>query len=1361
MNIIQKNLKPLTIFILFFFLFHQSGPPDALAHCPCHSGQSLGGGQTGSPPEDEDDPGEPEPKDKNEDESDNKPEDYCEIPDDPKTPSNDGSEGDPIYLFDGKFFYYHTDLRIPGRIPLKIGRSYDSYCLYNGPFGFGWSFTYNIRVFRLSDGNLLLRRGSNAKDTFTAVGPNTYEGPAGNYETIVINQDGTYTLTKKTGYKYQFDINGCLSAVEDRNDNSVRMTYDPAGKLPINGISPFSNITTPIVIGYDWRLIKIEQYSLETPTGRFIEFFYNDDGRITRIADFANREVLYTYDANGTGDLLTMEDPEGNLYTYTYENHLMTSYVGLGCSDCGPYTNIYDSEKRVIQQTHGNLAVDIDYLVPKSKTKVTTSIYDDDTLALLNTRYEYYEFNSTGFVTKFTRQMGLELDETGSETDDIVSLYSYNPNNELTQKIDPRWAISDYAYDSSGNLLSETQMIDDINSITNTYMYEPNYNRMASKEISSTAEVQRYRTEYTYDANGNLATETTFVDTNDPNTAMTTSYTYNEYGDVLTITKPKGNITANEYDPNGFLTRVFDPNHPTRQTLYSYDALGNMISTTDAKGNTTTFEYDNLGRITKVTNALGIETINTYDSANLVQIEEGKTASENGRITIMEYDGLNRKTALKMVDDGNEVALFSYTYDSQGQVLTSTDGNGNTTTNTYDVLGRLTTVADPNGFPTTFIYDKAGNVIQTTDAELNSTYYTYDYVNRLTDVTDALGNTTSYTYNALGNILTVTDARSNTTTHFYDEAGRLIQVIDPGGHTTQYVYDRNGNLTEKITPNEFSDFNGTDPIVYTYDEYNQLTQTNYPDGKVVTFSYDYVGNMIGWDDGTLSGSNIYDELNRPTQVATNYPDFSKTVVYTYNRFGEKETLTDAEGQVTTYNYDALGRLTTIEHPDSLTTQYTYDTGGRLSEKILPNSVETTYKYDISNRLTELTNIAPDQSTISYYSYTHDNVGNRLTMTTLEGTHNYSYDATYQLFSAVHPNQPDETYTYDAVGNRLTSADFNDWTYDNTNRLLSYDGVFFTYDDNGNTISKSDSNGTTTYAYDYENRLISAITPSHTATYSYDPFGKRLSKTVDSVTTYYCYDNEDIIAEYDSSSNLTTKYYHGPRTDEPISMFQGGQVYYYTFNGLSSVTELTNSDGTIIGNYIYDAFGNMTKIPMAGNPYAYTSREYDTETYLFFYRARYYDSTIGRFISADPPGFASSTNFYNYVDNNPINLIDPQGLFYEAALYEVAFWLQQYGEQAYTILDELRQKIPETIEELRERRQKKYKEMLSTYWDQRRIVREALFSCLDACRHKKRNDRCFDYEGCRDDCYREWENHWKDLRVYLDWLLRHRSWRDQH
>jgi len=1238
MSAINKYRQDLAIVMIISLILHIIDPVKVLAHNPYHSGQNIGGGDTDSPPEDGDNGGEPDTKDED-DENQNKPEDSCEVK--PKPSGNDGSEGDPIYLFDGKFFYYHT---LSGKIPLKIGRSYDSYCLYNGPFGFGWSFTYNIRVYRLSDGNLLLRRGSNAKDIFISVGSNTYEGPVGNYDTIAINGDGTYTLTRKNGYKYQFDINGCLSAVEDRIGNSLRMSYDPAGKLPINGISPYSNITTPIVIGYDWQLTKVEEYCLEAPTGRYVELSYNDNGRIIRAADSTGREVLYTYDKSGNGDLVGMRDPEGNLYTYAYDRHLMTSYMGLGCADCGIHTNTYDSEKRVVRQTHGNHVVEIDYLTPKSKTKVTTSIYNDQTDELIHRRHEYYEFNSSGFVTKFTRQVGAELDETGTETDDIVTTYTYNPNNELTRIVDPRGGTTTYTYDDRGNIVTESKLAGGETTITTAYTYEPTYNRMTSKEISSTAETQTYRTEYTYDANGNLTDETTFADSSDPNTAMVTSYAYDEYGNILAITDPLGNVTANEYNIYGFLTRTYDPNDPNHQTLYTYDDRGNTASTTDARGNATTFEYDNLGRVTKVTNRLGVDSIYTYNGANLVRIEEGRTAAESGRITVLDYDSLNRKTAVKMMaDDSSEVTLFSYTYDSQGQVLTTADGNGNTTANAYDVLGRLVAVIDPNGFATTYTYDKANNVIQTTDAEEHSTHYKYDHANRLTEVIDALGNRTSYTYNALGGILTVTDARDNATTHTYDDAGRLIEIVDPMGHTTQYAYDKNGNLTEKIVPNEFSDPTGADPIIYQYDAYNQLTQIDYPDSKMVTFSYNGVGNIITWNDGTFSGSTNYDKLSRPLQVTTNYPGFSKTVAYTYNRFGERATMTDGEGRVTTYDYDALGRVTHIVHPAGLTTKYTYDLGGRLIQKTLPNGVRTTYAHDISDRLTQLANTDPHGTTISLYTYSYDRVGNRLSMTTLEGTHNYGYDDIYQLVSATHPSQPAETFTYDPVGNRLSSADSSDWTYDNCNRLLAYDGVSFTYDENGNTTSKTDANGMVSYGYDYENRLCDLKASERAISYTYDPFGKRLSKVLDGNPEWYLYDKKDVIRSYDNSGNILRTFDHSIRIDEPIRLAVGHNIYYYSLDGLGSVIDLTDSGGAISESYQYGAFGDLLTSAPEQNPYTYTSREYDSESGLYYYRARFYVAKTGRFLQTDPIGFAAGPNFYTYVRNNPINYRDPSGL----------------------------------------------------------------------------------------------------------------------
>jgi RHS repeat-associated protein len=166
----------------------------------------------------------------------------------------------------------------------------------------------------------------------------------------------------------------------------------------------------------------------------------------------------------------------------------------------------------------------------------------------------------------------------------------------------------------------------------------------------------------------------------------------------------------------------------------------------------------------------------------------------------------------------------------------------------------------------------------------------------------------------------------------------------------------------------------------------------------------------------------------------------------------------------------------------------------------------------------------------------------------------------------------------------------------------------------------------------------------TVTFKYDPFGRRIQKSSASGTTNYLYDGVNMIEEVNSTGTLLARYTQNQGVDEPLAQLRSGAISYYEQDGLSSVSSLSNSSGTLINTYVYDSFGNLsTSTGTVVNSFQYTGRDFDPETGLRYYRARYYDPTIGRFSSEDPEAFSSGVNFYEYVDNDPVQWTDPHGL----------------------------------------------------------------------------------------------------------------------
>jgi RHS repeat-associated protein len=240
----------------------------------------------------------------------------------------------------------------------------------------------------------------------------------------------------------------------------------------------------------------------------------------------------------------------------------------------------------------------------------------------------------------------------------------------------------------------------------------------------------------------------------------------------------------------------------------------------------------------------------------------------------------------------------------------------------------------------------------------------------------------------------------------------------------------------------------------------------------------------------------------------------------------------------------------------------------------------------------------------------------------------------------------ESYSYDPVGNRTASLGVSSYTTNASNEMTANSNASYTYDSNGNTLSKTVGSDTTSYTWDYENRLTSVTLPGSggTVSFKYDPLGRRIEKVSPTFTSIFAYDGDNLIETANSTGGVVARYTQGQNIDEPLAELRSSTTSYYEADGLGSITSLTSAAGALANTYTYDSYGKLTASSgSVSNPFTYTGREFDSETGLYYYRARYYDQTTGRFLGEDPIRFAAGPNFYAYVGNGAVNNSDPRGL----------------------------------------------------------------------------------------------------------------------
>ena len=1046
------------------------------------------------------------------------------------------SPGSPVTLQTGDFYYSHNDLYIKCRGPLslQIERRYHSQNVYEGPFGYGWSFDLLMELILVTEGDkqvAAIRKGDGKRLQFQKNKDGTFSPPASIDDTLVQNPDGSYDLRKKTGTcstcaeQSHFDSTGKLIYVRDAYNNQLNFAYDTSGKVS----------------------------SVSDPCSRTLTFSYGENNKITELVDPAGRKFSYSYDDQG--NLITYTDPAGGITTYTYDAaHNLTSIKD-------PRGNIihsitYDSNDRLSTYTENGGTWQLSYYPDSNRTDQKDP----------NGKTWSYYFNAAGQMTQKTDPSGNTIRQGWDDKQNLIS------------ETDARGYQSTYTYDSAGNRLTEK----DPNGKTTTYTYDP-----ATSQIATITDALGRVTKYEYDSTGRRTKRI-----RDYNGALQNQivYSYDSKGNIAAVTDPMGNITSYAYDDCSNLVQVTDPLGYV--TKYTYDILGNTLTMINPRGYTTTYSYDSLNRLVSITNAMGTT-----------------SASE---------------------------------YDGNGNLTKSQDELGSTTTYSYDSYDNIIQITDPLNHSTASLYDTRGNYTKRTDANGGMTIFTYNAIDQLTDITNALNNTTSYTTDPDGNTLTIKDPAGRVTTNYYNAINKVTKTLYPDGKIEQFSYDAVGNLITK------TDRKGN-TIQYTYDNLNRITKITYPDGTSTTYSYDLNSNLIAAGNPHVSYAFVYDALNRITKVTN--ATLGKSLSYTYLCRGLKSSMTNPEGKTTTYTYDSLDRLVSLTNYYGESTTYTYDTASRIIGKVLANGLSAHYQYDAADHLVKITNKASTGTTLSEFAYAYDAAGRRTSLTTPAGTHTYTYDAIHELKTAAHPDSPAENYTYDSVYNRLTSTGASNWTYDVSNRLVSFASLQYTYDSNGNMIKQvNTADGTSAdYKYDFENRLVRIEYSDGTYTeYRYDPFGNRIIKNLNGTTTWFLHDIvktlPDVSAEYASDGTLGKSFTHGFVVDDIISARIGSNSYFYTKDGLGSVIAIFDAAQTQTNTYQYDSFGvRINKSESIDNAYGYTGALFDNESKLMYFRARYYNPEIGRFITEDSINFFGGINFYAYVLNNPVNLIDPHGL----------------------------------------------------------------------------------------------------------------------
>ena len=1103
--------------------------------------------------------------------------------------------GGLVNTANGNLVIQQTDLSIMTRGPsIELTRTYngmlyDTAGTYNQikgcPFGLGWTSNYNVSVKTFPYGDVLLTEACGSHHIFIRQPDGFFVTPPGLSQRLTRDLvTGNLTLWSLDGSKMCFDGSGRFVNESDKNGNMIILTYGSSGST--NGLL----------------------LSVSDQAGNSLNFTYYSLNGWVQSVSCAGEIVYYSYLSTQGGYVLASVSNGWTGATY---------YMDYDAAD--RLDAIYKLvEKRNLSE-------------PGFGGVHPFDVADNSS----------FIFDSQGRCTEIWSTADYMYDRH-----DSVRLPMYSPVRKyLITYQNLTSTVVTCAYGHSMTVTMNDALIPIKVSGSPLSGGSSGCGGSGSAGVSFPGSTGNENLTLTWDRSYRLVTST------DGN-GYIYSYAYDAFGDMTQVTNPFNVVTKYGYNvtvgKNQYIALQVNSTdalgHKTRNT---YDSVGNLVKSLDASGNYTQYWYDSLGSMNKTRDKRGFVTQYQYNSQGAVS-----------NVT----DPAGATTRIAMNATGYNITVTSPLGQTTTQVYTNSTNQSSTVT-----------ITDSNGNQSSQQLNFRGDVTASTDFSGNaSTYITNITLGKPDVVTNALGYSTHYFYSAYGLIMRVVDANNHSVNFTYDAYARLTGVQMPTGKNYTYTYDHAGNMISRRDPNG-------NLTTYDYDRLGRLKNTTYPDGEKTMLTYDALGQVInttstsGWENQT------YNSLGLVTKVVTHYNQFGAARGLSGTSYDVTELLTyDPSGNMLTdkfqdayytvqanYTYDSVGRLTKITTSTGLWWSFTYNQNSWRSSELASGSgywYNTTYHYDDNGNLISSTVASNGSWRPSNYTYSYDAMGRVIKAVDQYGTTRYAYDKIGQLIGYLNVTSGIWTnFSYDGVGNMLSQCSSGSWTnftYNAYDELLhSSDGTNYSYDSNGNQASKTYGGTTQTSSYDYENELVGySDTLGQREQCNYSGTGLLIGRAANPGGGWQC---ERFVYSHAGSLPVAAVY----------SAPGGGTCYFYwNFPGSDEVlgcSGLTSPAGNLFA--FVDGLGNVRCYAIAdsgppaptfqsytpfGEMYgpqsewwmdtpSFQGKTYDSYTGLYYFQARYYDPTTGRFDERDPqPTYGAST--YAFVMNNPLGGRDPTG-----------------------------------------------------------------------------------------------------------------------